>query len=270
MSHSSQNILLVGAGKMGGAMLGAWVKEPGLSVTVLDPGLTPAIQSALRHGAKHIQDIGALNVKVDVVILAIKPQLFETVAASLADALPKDCLIISILAGTSIGSLENHFPDNSIIRAMPNTPAAIGKGITAITGNDRVNSDELSTAKSLLGACGDVRTVENEILIDAVTAISGSGPAYVFYLVEALTTAAQELGLREADAAAFSRQMVIGAGALLDASEDDASQLRKNVTSPNGTTQAALEVLMDKNGLSPLIKETTKAAFKRAQDLAKE
>lgn len=270
MSHSSQNILLVGAGKMGGAMLGTWVKASGLSVTILDPGLTPAIELALHHGANHIQDIRALDVEIDVVILAIKPQLFEKVASSLADSLPKDCLIISILAGTSIGSLENHFPENSIIRAMPNTPAAIGKGITAITGNERVSDNELSTAKSLLCACGEVRIVENETLIDAVTAISGSGPAYVFYLVEALTQAAKELGLTEEDAAAFSRQMVIGAGALLETSEDNASQLRKNVTSPNGTTQAALDVLMADTGLSPLIRETATAAFKRAQDLAKE
>lgn len=270
MSQSSQNILLVGAGKMGGAMLKSWVKSPNLSVTVLDPGLTPAIEDAKKQGAEHIKTTDNFVSSADVVILAIKPQLFESVAASLAKAITDNALIISILAGTSLESLESYFPNNPIIRAMPNTPAAIGKGITAITGNQAVGEREVSVAKNLLEACGYVRTVENETLIDSVTAISGSGPAYIFYFVEALTKAAQELGLTNEDSAVFARQMVVGAGALLEKSQEEASQLRINVTSPNGTTQAALDVLMSENGLMPLIKKTTQAAFQRAQDLAKE
>lgn len=270
MSQNTQNILLVGAGKMGGAMLGAWAKDPRLSITILDPGLTPYITHAIDSGATHIQSAEHIPADIDTVILAIKPQMFENIASSLSSNLDESVLVISVLAGTSLKRLEAHFLANPIIRAMPNTPAAIGKGITAITGNAIASKQNLSEAKQLLSACGSVLAVENETLIDSVTAISGSGPAYVFYLVEALTSAAIELGLETQDAESFARQMVIGAGALLETSDENAAQLRKNVTSPNGTTQAGLEVLMSYNGLMPLIKKTTKAAFDRAQDLAKE
>ncbi len=270
MSQKTQNILLVGAGKMGGAMLGAWTKDPSLSITILDPGLTPYIKDALKHGASYIQSAEHVPADIDAVILAIKPQMFETVAPILSGSLNENALIVSILAGTSLESLEAHFATNPIIRAMPNTPAAIGRGITAITGNTAASKQHLNDAKQLLSACGSVIAVENETLIDSVTAISGSGPAYVFYLVEALTSAAIDLGLDSQDAESFARQMVIGAGALLEASDESADQLRKNVTSPNGTTQAALDVLMASNGLKPLIEATTQAAFKRAQELAKD
>ncbi len=270
MPQTQKNILLIGAGKMGGAMLASWMKDPSLSVTILDPGTTAATQDALTKGANHIRDAAQIPTENSVVILAIKPQMFESVAPSLCKKISNKVLIISVLAGTSLSRLEAYFPENPIIRAMPNTPSAIGKGISAITGNQFAQADHLNIANTLLSPCGPVRPVGNESLIDAVTAISGSGPAYIFYFVEALTEAAQELGLTEADAKAFSRQMVIGAGALLDASEENASQLRLNVTSPNGTTQAALNVLMDEDGLAPLLKKVTKAAYDRAQALANE
>lgn len=270
MSKKTQNILLVGAGKMGGAMLGAWTQDPSLSITILDPGLTPYIKEALESGATHIQSATYIPADIDTVVIAIKPQMFEGVAPDLSSNLDKNALIISILAGTSLERLEAHFSANPIIRAMPNTPAAIGKGITAITGNTVASKQNLSDTEQLLAACGSVIAVENETLIDSVTAISGSGPAYVFYLVEALTSAGIELGLETQDAESFARQMVVGAGALLETSDESADQLRKNVTSPNGTTQAGLEVLMSQDALTSLIKKTTKAAFDRAQELAKE
>ncbi len=264
------NIILVGAGKMGGAMLRSWVREKQYTITILDPGHTPAIEEAVSLGAKHVTEAAELPVDQDVIILAVKPQLFKIVAASLAPHVSEKALIVSILAGTDLENLESVFPTNPIIRSMPNTPASIGKGITAITGNALTTVEHMSLAQSLLSACGHVRSVETETLIDVVTAISGSGPAYIFHFVEALSAAGEELGLSPEDAQAFARHMVIGAGALLDASNEEATQLRKNVTSPNGTTQAALDILMGDKGLGSLLQKTTKAAFDRAQELAKE
>lgn len=270
MSSDKQNILLIGAGKMGGAMLQSWTNNPNLFISVLDPGLTPALKEAKKKGVSHIKSVGKLVTKIDIAVLAIKPQLFKDVASNLHQNIPNNALIISVLAGTSIKTIQTYFPNNPIIRAMPNTPAAIGKGITAVTGNSLSTKADIDLAKVLLAACGIVRSVESEALIDAVTAISGSGPAYIFYFVEALTKAACDLGLRPEDAEIFARQTVIGAGALLEKSKSDAEQLRRNVTSPHGTTHAALEILMSDEGLLPLLKSATRAAYNRAEELAKD
>jgi len=264
------NILLVGAGKMGGAMLRSWSAMNENKIIVLDPGETEAIKNAKKLGAQHVTNAADLPDKIDIVILAIKPQLFKTVAPQISAHTSDEALIISVLAGTSLNALQAQFSKNPIIRAMPNTPASIGKGITAITGNNFVTKTDIKMAIRLLSPCGPVRYVSTEELIDAVTAISGSGPAYIFHFVEALTQSGKELGLSDDDAQAFAREMVIGAGALLEASDETAGQLRKNVTSPNGTTQAALDVLMNKNALTLLVKMTTKAAYERAQELANE
>lgn len=264
------NILLIGAGKMGGAMLRSWTQDSNNNITVLDPGETEAIKAAVQAGATHITQSSDIPTDIQIAVLAIKPQLFKKIMPDIAPHIPTEALIISVLAGTSLSSLEAGFPKNPIIRAMPNTPASIGKGITAVTGNKNSTKAHLNTAIQLLSPCGPVRPVKNEDLIDAVTAISGSGPAYVFYLVEALAASGMKLGLTPEDAQAFAKHMVVGAGALLESSEEDPSQLRRNVTSPNGTTQAALDVLMDEAGLAQLMHKTTRAAYSRAQALAKE
>jgi len=176
--------------------------------------------------------------------------------------------VISILAGTSLSGLQDVFAEQSLIRAMPNTPAAIGKGITAYTKGPNVSEEQTKMTERLLEAGGKVYQVANENLIDVVTAVSGSGPAYVFHMVEALEAAALKIGLPEDMAPDFARQTIIGAAGLLESSELTASQLRQNVTSPNGTTQAALDVFMGLEGLPTLMRETVKAAFKRAKDLA--
>jgi len=269
------NILLIGAGKMGGAMLRSWSAASENKIIVLDPGETDAIKVAKKSGAQHFTQISDLTSNIntdelDIIVLAVKPQLFKSVIHDIAPNMPDKALIISVLAGTSLKSLGAHFSQNPIIRAMPNSPASIGKGITAITGNTHVTPQDIKTASLLLSPCGPVRHVQTEELIDVVTAISGSGPAYIFHFVEGLATSGEKLGLSSEDAKIFARQMVIGAGALLEASDETATQLRKNVTSPNGTTQAALEILMHEGGLSPLLDKATQAAYKRAQALSRE
>ena len=166
-----------------------------------------------------------------------------------------------------MSSLKAAFPAQAIIRAMPNTPASIGAGITAFTCGDTVTEPQKAIAHTLLSAGGVVHEVETENLIDVVTAVSGSGPAYFFHMVEALEAAAIVAGLPENLAPAFARQTFIGAGALLSKSGESASDLRKAVTSPNGTTQAALDVLMSAEGLPPLMRETVNAALRRAKEL---
>ena len=177
-------------------------------------------------------------------------------------------LIISILAGTSLASLQDTFKAQSLIRAMPNTPAAIGKGITAYTKGPNVSEAQTKMTETLLAAGGKVHHVPNEHLIDVVTAVSGSGPAYIFHMAEALEAAAIKIGLPEALAPDFARQTIIGAAGLLESSDDTSAQLRQNVTSPNGTTQAALDVLMGMEGLPPLMRDTVQAALRRAKELA--
>ncbi len=188
---------------------------------------------------------------------------------NLATAMGQDTLVISVAAGTPIARFEAEFGAKAkVIRAMPNTPAAIGRGITAIIGNQNCGSADHDLADSLLQAVGQVVRLETEDQIDAVTGVSGSGPAYVFYMIDCLAAAARAEGLPDEMAMAFAKATVAGAGALAMEAQESPEQLRINVTSPNGTTQAGLEVLMNEaNGLSPLIRETVKAAAARSRAL---
>ncbi len=263
--------LIVGAGKMGGALLSGWLSFGTIKaddLIILDPEPGKAASQAIDTGALHLKKPSKKISAVKYMLLAIKPQSFNQLAADIENFLPVDTTVISVLAGTSLNTLQSAFPKRKIIRAMPNTPAAIGQGITAYTKGPNVSDEQVKMTEALLSSAGKVHHVANEHLIDVVTAISGSGPAYIFHMVEALEAAALQIGLPEDLAPIFARQTVIGAAALLDQTETSAKELRQNVTSPNGTTAAALDVLMDINGLAPLIRETAQAALKRAKDLA--
>lgn len=264
--------LVVGAGRMGGALIAGWLKDLDSGVTpkqlyIIDPHIGGDGQSAVAAGARLIEASDAILPKIDVVLIAVKPQAFEAIAPSISEHLKEGVLVISILAGTTISTLSEAFPHQHIVRAMPNTPTAVGAGVTAFTCTENVTNEQAHIARTLLQAGGVVHEVENEHMIDVVTAISGSGPAYVFHMTEALEAAALDLGLPAEIAPEFARQTIIGAGALMAQTEMPASELRAAVTSPNGTTQAALDVLMPT--LPSLIRETVKAALMRAKTLAK-
>ncbi len=264
--------LLVGAGKMGGALLSGWL-ESGLvaprKLVILDPSPGPQAIFAIERGAKHITTAQDIPTSVKTVLLAIKPQMFERLGPEIATSLSPKATIISILAGTSLRSLNAVLEDRIVVRTMPNTPASIGAGVSAIFADPALSKATLAEAEALLKPGGEVVYVSSEAELNAVTAVSGSGPAYVFHLVEALEVGAIDLGLPADVAAKLARETIIGAAKLLEATHEGPDVLRKNVTSPNGTTQAALDVLMGEDGgLSKMMIATVRAAFARAKELA--
>jgi len=273
---SSNTHALIGAGNMGGALLNGWLSDQGddalqaHEILVIDPSPGQAAEQALRLGVKFSARLtkGAAS-GLKMCLLAIKPQSFAEVGPGLADALPKDTLIVSIMAGINLCGLGEIFGDRPIVRAMPNLPAAYGAGITAYVGGEGVTSDHLARAELRLKAGGKVVRLKNEREIDMVTAVSGSGPGYVFYMTEVLAAAGEKLGLSPELANELARQTVIGSGTVLMHSKDSAETLRKSVTSPAGTTEAALDVLMDKDGLAKLMRSAVKAAYNRSRDLGK-
>lgn len=266
-------VLLAGAGKMGGAMLAGWL-EQGLrpaSVVVQDPAPSADVAALLaRHGITAQPTIAPLAMPPAVIVAAVKPQAMEAVLPHLARLAGPHTLVISIAAGKTLASFARHFgTDAAIVRTMPNTPAAIGRGITVCVANSRVNPAQRHLASALLGAVGEVGWVEDEALMDAVTAVSGSGPAYVFLLAEVMAAAGRAQGLDAALADRLARATVAGAGELLRQSPETASKLRENVTSPGGTTAAALGVLMRADtGLQELLDEAVAAATKKGRELA--
>ena len=262
-------VLLVGAGHMGGAMLEGWLADglPPGNVVIRDPGPPPRIAALI---AGHSI---ALNPETfdtpDVALIAIKPQMMADVLPGVVPLVGPDTLILSVAAGTTIANLAAAFgADQPIIRAMPNTPSAVGRGMTVLCPNDAVSAEQLTAARALVAAIGDVAAVDDEALMDAVTGVSGSGPAYVFLLAECLAAAGEKMGLPSALAAQLARQTVAGAGELLYRSDQDAATLRENVTSPNGTTAAALGVLMGEDRLRELMAEAVDAATRRSRELA--
>ncbi len=268
-----QTHLIIGAGRMGGALVKGWAKgrNPCVApqhIALLDPNPGEDAQAVIAAGAVHYEAISKVLPSLTHVILAIKPQMFDKVAEGLEAYIPDDCVIISIMAGVSLARLSIAFPSRPLVRAMPNTPAAIGAGMTAFTADNEVTVAQKKTVKKLLASTGKVEEVETEAMIDAVTAVSGSGPAYVFYLTEALEAAAQDIGLPPQMAPVFARETIIGAAELMKKSGEPADNLRVAVTSPGGTTQAALDVLMGDKGMVPLMKLAVRAALKRAKDLS--
>lgn len=265
--------LLIGAGKMGGALLTGWL-EAGLitpkKLVILDPTPGPQAVFAIERGAKHITTAQDIPKSVQTVLLAVKPQMFERLGPTVAASLSPKAKIISILAGTCLRKLNAVFDGRVVVRAMPNTPASIGAGISAIFAAPELSEETLDEVEALLKPGGDVVRVDSEAALNAVTAVSGSGPAYVFHLVEALEAGALALDLPPDVATKLARQTIIGAAKLLETSDEGPDVLRKNVTSPNGTTQAALDVLMGEDGgLSKMMIATVRAAFARAKELAR-
>jgi len=264
-------LLLLGCGKMGEAMLAGW----------LEGGTAPADVVAIEPNAAQAAAIAARGVTVvgsaeavpgdfapDVVILAVKPQVMDGAAPTLARYAGRTCYL-SIAAGKTLANFAGYFgPQAAVVRAMPNTPAAVGRGITVACPNAHVDAPMRATCERLLAAVGEVGWVADEGLIDAVTGVSGSGPAYVFHMIEAMAAAGVAQGLDPDLAMRLARATVCGAGELAYRSPESAEQLRRNVTSPNGTTQAALDVLMAEDGLKPLMARAVAAATRRSRELA--
>lgn len=264
-------LLLVGCGKMGGAMLDGWLSAGTVArAVIVDPSGPP--ESVRGNPAVTTADgPGALpdGFAPDVVVLAVKPQVMDGVLPGYRALVRPGTVFLSIAAGKTIGSFERSLGgEAAIVRAMPNTPAAIGRGMTVAVGNAAVTAEQTALCDALLRAVGDVAWVADEALIDPVTAVSGSGPAYVFLLVEALAKAGEASGLPADLAMRLARATVAGAGELIHRSETAAADLRKAVTSPNGTTQAALEVLMAGDGVQPLLDRAVAAATRRSRELA--
>jgi pyrroline-5-carboxylate reductase len=264
----SGTLVLVGAGKMGSAMLDGWVAHglnPATTV-VVEP--IPSLQVA-RYGSLGLRlnpTLGAL--RADAIIIAVKPQVAPEVLPDLASLIGPATAVVSIMAGRSLTFLQSLLPPSTaIVRAMPNTPAAIGRGITVAVGNTHVTPHHKSLADRLLAATGAVEWIADEAQMDAVTALSGSGPAYVFLLAEALARAGVAVGLPKELAERLARVTVAGSGELLNRASDDAATLRRNVTSPGGTTEAALDVLMSKDGLEALMEKAIAAATRRSREL---
>ncbi len=270
-SNTLQNItgtiVLAGAGKMGGAMLTGWLAQ-GLDpkrVVVIEPSPSQEIAALAARGVRlNPKDASA----ADTLVIALKPQTFPDAGATLKSVVGPATLAVSIMAGTTIASLQAVCGD-TVVRAMPNTPAAIGRGITVAVAARPVSAAQRATADALLSATGSVEWVDDESFMDAVTAVSGSGPAYVFLLAEELARAGIEAGLPEELATKLARETVAGSGELLHRSELASATLRQNVTSPGGTTAAALEVLMGADGMQQLMIRAVAAATARSKELAK-
>lgn len=263
---ADQGLVLLGCGKMGSAMLAGWLAGglPPQSVWVIDPYPSDWLKQQGVHLNKDLPAAPA------IVLVAVKPQMMAEALPSLAQMGNGTTLFISVAAGTPIAFYEQVLgADTPVIRAMPNTPAAIGRGITALIGNARADAVRMALAETLLQAVGQTVRLESETQMDAVTGVSGSGPAYVFHLIETLAAGGVAQGLPQDLAMQLAKATVAGAGALAEASEETPAQLRVNVTSPNGTTQAALEVLMDeKQGFPALLPRAVKAASERSKELS--
>jgi pyrroline-5-carboxylate reductase len=271
--HFKESLLLVGAGKMGSALLRAW----------LDRGYDPRKINVIEtHPSAELLALAqaqgfALQAPArppDILVLAIKPQSLDEAAAGLAPLVSPGTLLVSVLAGKTLANLAAKLPpasaqSSAIVRAMPNLPVAVGRGVTALVANAAATPAQRAAAEALVAATGGVEWLASEDLIDAVTAVSGSGPAYVFYLAECLTKAGVDLGLPEDVATRLARATIEGSGELLfRRAASTPAELRESVTSRGGTTAAALAVLMAADGLAPLIGRAVTAAKRRAEQLS--
>lgn len=264
---NSRGVVLLGCGKMGSAMLAGWLAQ-GLSpdsVYVIDPFASDWVRSQNVHVNAPLPDAPA------VAVIAVKPQMMGDALPAMVALGGGGTVMLSVAAGVTLAQYEDVFgPSTPIVRAMPNTPCAIGQGISAMIGNAATGEGDLTMAEGLLAAVGQVVRLSREEDIDAVTGVSGSGPAYVFHLIEALAQAGRAQGLSDDVAMQLATATVAGAGALALQSNESPAQLRINVTSPGGTTQAGLGVLMDdRTGLPPLIDKTVAAAVARSKELAR-
>lgn len=263
---ADRGLVLLGCGKMGSAMLAGWLDGglPASSVWVIDPHPSDWVKA---QGLHLNSDLPA---RPAIILIAVKPQMMGDALPAIAAKGGGETLFVSVAAGTPISSFEAILGASSpIVRAMPNTPAAVGRGITALIGNASSGAADLDLAEALMSAVGQTVRLNSESQMDAVTGVSGSGPAYVFHMIETLAAAGEAQGLPADLAMKLAKATVAGAGALAEAADEEPSQLRVNVTSPNGTTQAALEVLMDEDtGFPSLLKRAVAAAANRSKELA--
>tara|TARA_R110002020_G_scaffold122787_4_gene278654 strand:+ start:2261 stop:3073 length:813 start_codon:yes stop_codon:yes gene_type:complete len=269
MISPSSPLVLVGAGNMGGAMLNGWL-DSGIdpaAIVVIDPKTSDEMSLKLASLKVRLEEAAPAGLIAGVLVLAVKPQIMDQAIAGLSGLIGPDTVTLSVAAGKTIAYFEERL-GGAIVRTIPNTPAMIGRGITGAVANAAVTAAARAEIDRLLTVCGPVEWVEDEALIDAITAVSGSGPAYVFYLVECMAEAGRKCGLPADLAMRLARATVTGAGELMHRSPDDAATLRRNVTSPNGTTAAALAVLMAEDGLQPLFDKALKAAADRSRELA--
>lgn len=262
-------VLLIGAGRMGGALLKGWVGGDAGPVVAVDPKPSAALRKLARKGVTVVPALDKRPAgKYRACVVALKPQVLKPEVASLIPVAQAGIPIVSIAAGVNTKFLQKALgKDARLVRAMPNTPGSIGAGITGLFAAKTATDKDRALAEKLLAALGQTVWVEKESQIDAVTAISGSGPAYVFALVEALAAAGIRLGLTADVAEKLARATVIGSGALLAADPKPAAELRRDVTSPHGTTEAALNVLLARSGLNSLMYQAAKAAKKRSVEL---
>jgi len=270
---ASGAVLLIGAGRMGGALIRGWIAAKSFSaIHVVEPLPSDEVKAAVAQHAIHLHTAFAAEElpSLSAVVLAVKPQVLKGETALLAALGRTGALVLSIAAGITTERLTAGLgPRARLVRAMPNTPGAIGQGITVLYGAGTLSDTDRALAEALMASLGETLWLTDEALMDAVTAVSGSGPAYVFLLVEALTEAARAEGLDAATAERLARATIAGSGALLAAGAQPAAALRKEVTSPGGTTEAALEILMAPDGLSALMRKAIAAATARGRTLGK-
>lgn len=264
-------IWVLGAGRMGGALIHGWCSAHIVApsdLVIFDPHPGPEALAAVESGAALNPDINSAP-KPSLLLLAVKPQIWREAVTPIAPHLAPDTVILSVAAGVRLSTLAHVFGDRPLVRTMPNTPAAIGQGVTAYVLGPHTDRAVETEVKRLLAPLGLVEKLSDESLIDAVAAVSGSGPAYVFFLVEALAAAGVGAGLTEAQAMRLARQTIIGSGAMLAHDDQTVEALRKAVTSPNGTTQAALDAMMEGGGLFALMRRAVEANIRRSIELGK-
>ncbi len=255
---------------MGGAMLKGWVAN-GMkpeNITVLDPSISDPVKNTLSKNKIWHAETPKGVLQPDVLLLAIKPQMMDKVLPGLTKLVGKNTVVVSVAAGTTLSTICDGLGDVAAIRIMPNTPSLVLRGMSVGCQNAKTSDEQRNNVNALMAAVGKIEWVDDEKLIDAVTAVSGSGPAYVFHLAECMAQAGVDVGLPQDLAMTLAVQTVSGAGELLRQSDDTPAVLRKNVTSPNGTTAAALEVLMGEGGMSELLSEAIMAAKKRSEELS--
>jgi len=262
-------LVLVGAGNMGGAMLNGWLNagtDPA-AIVVIDPKPSEAMAARLASAGVRCESAAPEGMTAGILMLAVKPQIMDAVIGGLTGLVGPKTVSLSVAAGKTLAYFEERL-GGAVVRSIPNTPAMVGRGITGAVANAAVSAEARAEIEKLLSVCGPVEWVEDEALIDAITAVSGSGPAYVFYLAECMAEAGRKCGLPADLAMRLARATVTGAGELMHQSPDGAATLRQNVTSPNGTTAAALSVLMAEDGIQPLFDKALRAAADRSRELA--
>ena len=274
-AEAGKGVLLIGAGRMGGALLKGWLGSGRFgAVHVVEPRASDAIANLAVAKTITLRTTfdPALHSDLSAVVVALKPQVLKGESAMVAGLGKTGALILSIAAGIPVRFFSAAAPEAAIVRAMPNTPGAIGRGITALCAGAGVSESGRGLAESLMAPLGETLWLDDESLMDAVTAVSGSGPAYVFLLAEALAEAGRAQGLTSETAERLARATITGAGALLDADSRPPAELRREVTSPGGTTQAALDILMGKPGMpgmEDLMTRAVDAAAKRGKELGR-